>query len=162
MNLKRHYVIELGYLRKQFNLNYRQLAEGVGNKTNCTYLNMARGLTFAEGDDQLFPYDQSLLVAVQFPLAAPYLAKKTMNSSSTKRKGKGHRFPYKLHAMLDGAEESLYVPIVSWNADGRSFTIHDRDALMQQVAPLYFQQTHFRSFVSKECCILSLCCSRCS
>jgi hypothetical protein len=25
---------------------------------------MAGGLTFAEGDDQLFPYDQSLLVAV--------------------------------------------------------------------------------------------------
>ena len=72
MNLKRHYVIELGYLRKQFNLNYRQLAEGVGNKTNCTYLNMAGGLTFAEGDDQLFPYDQSLLVAVQSPLAAPH------------------------------------------------------------------------------------------
>ena len=58
--------------------------------------------------------------------------------------------------MLEGAEESSYSSIVSWNADGRSFTIHDSEALMQQVVPLYFQQTQFRSFVSKNI-ISSLC-----
>ena len=70
-------------------------------------------------------------------------------SDSAEKKGKG-RFPYKLHDMLDSAEELSYSSIVSWNADGRSFTIHDRDAFMRQVVPLYFQQTHFRSFVSKK------------
>ena len=59
--------------------------------------------------------------------------------------------------MLEGAEESSYSSIVSWNTDGRSFTIHDSEALMQQVVPLYFQQTHFRSFVSKKFHLLSFC-----
>jgi hypothetical protein len=70
-----------------------------------------------------------------------------MSSSTSKRRGKG-RFPYKLYAMLEGADESSYSSIVSWNTDGRSFTIHDSDAFMEQVVPMYFQQTHFRSFVS--------------
>ena len=76
-------------------------------------------------------------------------------SYSTKKR-KEQRFPHKLFEMLEGAEESSYSSIVSWNADGRSFTIHDSEALMQQVVPLYFQQTHFRSFVSKNI-ISSLC-----
>ena len=85
------------------------------------------------------------------------------NNISSAKKRKGQRFPHKLFEMLEGAEESSYSSIVSWNTDGRSFTIHDSEALMQQVVPLYFQQTHFRSFVSKNYCLLSLyCCFHCS
>ena len=59
-------------------------------------------------------------------------------------------FPFKLYAMLEHAADSSYSSAVSWNADGRSFVIHDTDTFMRKVVPRNFKLLKFRSFVSSE------------
>ncbi|KAL7545388.1 hypothetical protein ACHAWF_012043 [Thalassiosira exigua] len=65
---------------------------------------------------------------------------------STPSRGRNHHFPFKLYAMLEDVATSTESSIVSWNPNGRSFTIHDAEQLMEQVVPRYFRQTKFRSF----------------
>ena len=55
-------------------------------------------------------------------------------------------FPYKLHAMLQYAANSEYSSAVSWVDEGRAFAIRDKKVLMENVAPLFFKQSQFRSF----------------
>ena len=54
-------------------------------------------------------------------------------------------FPFKLYAMLEYASNHGLASIV-WTHDGEAFEIIDADALMDDVAPLFFKQTKFRSF----------------
>merc|ERR1711935_416956 len=51
-------------------------------------------------------------------------------------------FPWKLHDMLDDAErnQDLKTNVVSWQADGVSFNIHDKDRFVDEVVPRYFQK----------------------
>ena len=51
-------------------------------------------------------------------------------------------FPWKLHDMLDDAElnQDIKSNVVSWQADGVSFNIHDKDRFVQEVVPKYFQK----------------------
>ena len=37
---------------------------------------------------------------------------------------------------------------ISWLADGTGFVIHNKDAMMNDLTPMFFNQTKFRSFVS--------------
>lgn len=60
-------------------------------------------------------------------------------------------FPYKLHQMLDHTQNSPNISIqncISWNIDGKSFTIYNKEIFMNDVVTLFSKQTKFRSFVS--------------
>jgi hypothetical protein len=78
----------------------------------------------------------------------------TQNTTTTmllplpsKSAGKGYQFPWKLHAMLDNAAEIKgFSSIVSWLPDSNSFKVHDQAAFVSRILPLYFKQTHYRSF----------------
>ena len=57
-------------------------------------------------------------------------------------------FPFKLYNMLEYACDSEFGSCISWTADGSEFIIHDKDDMMDNLAPMFFNQTKFRSFVS--------------
>jgi len=57
-------------------------------------------------------------------------------------------FPFKLYNMLEYACDSEFGSCISWTADGSAFIIHDKEAMMDNLAPMFFNQTKFRSFVS--------------
>jgi len=51
-------------------------------------------------------------------------------------------FPWKLHDMLDDAErnQDLKTNVVSWQADGVSFNIHDKDRFVEEIISKYFEK----------------------
>jgi hypothetical protein len=49
-------------------------------------------------------------------------------------------FPYILHGMLDDVERIGQTSIVSWNADCKSFRIHDPDAFVSFILGKYLKQ----------------------
>lgn len=51
-----------------------------------------------------------------------------------------------LHRMLNEAEANGNDSIVGWNGDGLSFKVHDREKLMTEILPRYFQLTKYKSF----------------
>uniref|UniRef100_A0A7S2PFK8 HSF-type DNA-binding domain-containing protein n=1 Tax=Skeletonema marinoi TaxID=267567 RepID=A0A7S2PFK8_9STRA len=55
-------------------------------------------------------------------------------------------FPFKLYNMLEYACDSEFGSCISWTADGSEFIIHDKEAMMDNLAPMFFNQTKFRSF----------------
>jgi len=55
-------------------------------------------------------------------------------------------FPFKLYAMLQYAANSEHSSAASWSVDGRAFIIHRRDVFLENLVPLFFKQTKFRSF----------------
>ena len=63
-------------------------------------------------------------------------------------------FPWKLHKMLDDAEESTihgnsvvrFDSIVSWLPCGKMFQVHDQIRFEKLIAPLYFDQHQYKSF----------------
>ena len=57
-------------------------------------------------------------------------------------------FPFKLYEMLAYSSDSEFSSSLSWSADGSTFIIHDKHVLMNDLAPMFFKQTKFRSFVS--------------
>jgi hypothetical protein len=54
-----------------------------------------------------------------------------------------HPFPAKLYELLEYHE---FDDIISWQPNGRSFTLHDDQGFADSVMPKYFKQTKFRSF----------------
>jgi hypothetical protein len=63
------------------------------------------------------------------------------------RQRKKEAFPGKLYRLLADAESRGNSHIISFTPDGNSFKIHNPDAFMKELAPNYFDQTHFTSFV---------------
>jgi hypothetical protein len=57
-------------------------------------------------------------------------------------------FPFKLYEMLEYVCKYEFISSLSWSADGSIFIIHDKDVMMGDLAPVFFKQTKFRSFVS--------------
>jgi hypothetical protein len=55
-------------------------------------------------------------------------------------------FPVKLHSMLDDAKRMGHEGIVSWNEDGRSFSVRDPKKFAQNMMQSYFNQTKYKSF----------------
>jgi hypothetical protein len=55
-------------------------------------------------------------------------------------------FPCKLFGMLEDADEKEFLHIVSWNADGNGFMVHDPAAFLKTIIPQYFNQTKYKSF----------------
>jgi len=60
-------------------------------------------------------------------------------------------FNWKLHRLLEEAEQQSFDHIVSWLPDGTSFIIRDADAFCTNIMPLYFNQTKFKSFTRQVC-----------
>ena len=61
----------------------------------------------------------------------------------------GLMFPWKLHQMLDDAESDPEIRenVVSWQPDGVSFTIRDKDELVAKVLRRYFQESTWDEFM---------------
>ena len=57
-------------------------------------------------------------------------------------------FPFKLYNMLEYACDSEFSSCISWSDNGSSFIIRDKDVMMANLAPKFFNWTKFRSFVS--------------
>jgi hypothetical protein len=56
-------------------------------------------------------------------------------------------FPWKLHQLLEDAEQNiLYREIVSWLPGGRAFKIHNKIKFSSEVMPQYFKTTTYKSF----------------
>lgn len=55
-------------------------------------------------------------------------------------------FPYKVHLMLENAERENYSHIVSWVKNGTAFKVHDSNAFVEQVLPMFFDQSKYESF----------------
>jgi hypothetical protein len=59
-------------------------------------------------------------------------------------------FPFRLYDMLNAAADDELHSIVSWSADGLSFSIHQKDIFIERIVPRFFKITKFRSFVSTQ------------
>mgnify|MGYP002785505455 CR=1 FL=1 len=55
-------------------------------------------------------------------------------------------FPFKLHQLLEEAEECGADHIISWLPSGEAFKIHDHDAFLSSVMTKYFKMTKIKSF----------------
>ena len=71
---------------------------------------------------------------------------------SIARGGVAIPFPYRLHVMLDHMDalcsrgNTLGKAIVGWQPHGRAFKVHDARRFMEDVMPLFFNQTKYASF----------------
>lgn len=55
-------------------------------------------------------------------------------------------FPLKLQTMLDKLESDGQTEVISWQTHGRAFRVHDPDAFVRELMPVYFRQTKYPSF----------------
>lgn len=95
------------------------------------------------------PASNMLIAPAQHPLEGPFsgLQDSMMDSHAQRtRPGVGHQFPKLLYIMLSRADSDGYASICSWRPHGRAFCIHNRDAFVARILPLYFRQTRFASF----------------
>lgn len=68
------------------------------------------------------------------------------NDGTSRTLKEQHHFPFKLYNMLEYAADSQYSSAVSWSEDGRAFAIHSRETFLENIVPMFFKQTKFRSF----------------
>lgn len=57
-----------------------------------------------------------------------------------------HNFPFKLHMMLESAQEDGYAHIVSWVKKGSAFKVWNHKEFVLKVLPFYFDQSKYESF----------------
>jgi hypothetical protein len=95
----------------------------------------SRFLSFA--DNASMPPNGSTEPAVASSSGAP----------TRRRQRKKEAFPGKLYRLLADVESRGNSHIISFTPNGKAFKIHNPDAFMKDVAPQYFAQTHFTSFV---------------
>lgn len=55
-------------------------------------------------------------------------------------------FPCKVYDMLEDADGQGFDHIVSWNSEGNGFMVHNKDLFTNEIIPLYFNQTKYKSF----------------
>ena len=60
--------------------------------------------------------------------------------------GDGVLFPWKLHDMLEAAEDLEFTTVVSWLPDGKTFRVHDKERFVNHIMQRYFDQTKYKSF----------------
>jgi HSF-type DNA-binding len=78
---------------------------------------------------------------------APKMLTPRRGPVTTETTGSGSRltFPFRLHDMLNDAEEKQFDHIISWQGL-HAFKVHDRELLERDILPLYFLQTRYKSF----------------
>mmetsp|Transcript_22155 Transcript_22155/g.50714 ORF Transcript_22155/g.50714 Transcript_22155/m.50714 type:complete len:124 (-) Transcript_22155:321-692(-) len=64
------------------------------------------------------------------------------------RSGRGHtvQFPEKMYTMLEQAAQLGMEDIVSWNASGCAFGIHNLERFVEIIMPKHFKQSKWTSF----------------
>ena len=68
-------------------------------------------------------------------------------NSPAVRRTKSAEFPIKLYALLELADSVFeFAQAVTWLPHGRAFAILDKVKFMEDVVPLFFNQTKIRSF----------------
>jgi hypothetical protein len=68
-------------------------------------------------------------------------------STSSSSDGNHILFPFKLHKVLDDADNlDGGDATISWMPDGKAFKIHDRERFASETMPLYFSTSKLRSF----------------
>ena len=55
-------------------------------------------------------------------------------------------FPFKLQRILDKLESDRNGAVVSWQPHGRAFMVHNSERFVNELMPLYFNQTKYSSF----------------
>ena len=55
-------------------------------------------------------------------------------------------FPWKLHEMLQACAEKNKEGIASWVSNGNAFRVHDISIFVEEILPLFFNQTKYKSF----------------
>jgi len=68
------------------------------------------------------------------------------HSGDISRGGVTTPFQWKLHDMLEQIDEDGYSHAISWLSHGRAFMVHKPSEFVNQVMPIYFNQTKFASF----------------
>ncbi|KAG7342585.1 HSF-type DNA-binding protein [Nitzschia inconspicua] len=70
------------------------------------------------------------------------------STMSTAKNSGGHslQFPFKLHDMLQMAEETGKDHIVSWMPEGRGFKVHNKEAFCEHIMPVYFSSNKYKTF----------------
>lgn len=77
------------------------------------------------------------------------------NTTASARDNDGYQpdenaFPFLLYDLLQDAEQCDFEDIISWNPDGKGFTIHDRDKLQTEILPHHCRRkessSKYRSF----------------
>lgn len=68
------------------------------------------------------------------------------NSSSSCKNGPQEIFPLKLQRILDKLESDGITDVLSWQPHGRAFRVRDSDRFVNEILPLYFNQTKYSSF----------------
>lgn len=59
-------------------------------------------------------------------------------------------FPFKLYHTLEWVSTSEFSSALSWSASGDAFVVHDREVIVENIIPLFFDHKKWRSFVSSE------------
>jgi len=80
--------------------------------------------------------------------AAVAVAPLHQNQKQKQQQQQQQTFPFKLYEMIEYAHDSEFSTSISWLPDGSAFFIHGKDVMMNDLAPMFFNQTKFRSFVS--------------
>lgn len=55
-------------------------------------------------------------------------------------------FPCKVYDMLDDADQKGFQHIVAWNTEGTGFMVQNKELFTNEIVPLYFNQTKYKSF----------------
>ena len=86
-------------------------------------------------------------MAAQRPTSAVAERDCTTTPTSFSPRGSRSEFPTKLYALLELADIiPEFMQAISWMPHGRAFSIHDEGIFMDEVAPVFFNQTKIRSF----------------
>ena len=57
-------------------------------------------------------------------------------------------FPFKLYNTIEWASNSEFSSALTWSPSGHAFVVHDRDSMVENVIPNFFEHKKWRSFVS--------------
>jgi hypothetical protein len=69
------------------------------------------------------------------------------SSPSQSSNSQSFQFPWKLHDMLEQAENDGMTDIVSWQDDGKSFRVKQPAAFVDEIMPMYFKVSRITSVV---------------
>ncbi len=120
-----------------------------------------RRISFTEEDEDV----DLPMTDAESPPPSPTPNRSSLRRTTTKEKnssgGGGTQpstFPFKLHEMLEYASSCDSAQMKSacfWSPSGVEFVISDKDVVMEDLAPMFFKQTKFRSFVSSSSVVTS-------
>jgi heat shock transcription factor len=68
-------------------------------------------------------------------------------ATQLQRNSKNPKVPTFIHKLLDILKDESNTEMVSWDAEGRSFSIHNLRHFENLVLPKYFRHSRFSSFV---------------